>query len=279
MTTIVAEFGSKYREDSDQHSDNDLLILSNHFEKNLVSNFETRGYAVTFYNLNKFNYIKDEGNLFCKHLEMESRIILGSKYFLIDALSNFKPNPRYDEEIQNLKVFYKTLEFFMSKILFNKSTLLDINYVNIRNILIKKFATEGEYIFSYDKLISKLGNELKLNKKEMRLLRKLRIIKSKYRKGNFLFDQDVDILSNQIIQEFLRLNSKISLSFNNFNYISDYHLIRLVEMFDPLLSVKYNNFIKKPTSYMDLFRKSKDEYRIEIISAFKNRLNVNFNRK
>ncbi len=275
MNTIIAEFGSKVRIDSDNQSDNDLLIISNKRNNSLISNLKFKGYSVTYYDYSKFNYLIKSGNLFCKHLEHESNILLGNKFYFKNIFENYYPNPNFEEEIKNLKIFYNALNYLKLFSPYNKYALNDINYVNVRNVLIKRFASSGEFIFSYSKLINRIASELKLSKKEIQYLKFLRILKSQYRKGAYIFDENVSSISNQILQEYLRIEIKPYLDSINFMNLSDYHLIRLTEMFDRDLSLKFQKIITSPNSYLELFRKNRQFNRETIIEAIASKLNKN----
>ena len=72
----IAIYGSSTRENFDQYSDKDILIVGESYKniKTLKVEYENQGFSVSAYTYSKLNFMSLNGSLFIDHLVKESKI-------------------------------------------------------------------------------------------------------------------------------------------------------------------------------------------------------------
>ena len=179
-----AIFGSAARGLTDVLSDTDYLIVDDCPLTRSKRKFEleAQGWSIASYNWTRLKKLSEMGALFVQHLRDEALIVHDESDRLRHQLSRFNPKPSYAAEVEETKhlIALSTSDVKSSK---ERAWASDVLAVTVRNLAILTFAERGHYEFDYANLIDLLSLEFGLNHEERRLLLKLRMYKSSYRKG------------------------------------------------------------------------------------------------
>lgn len=271
MNPLIIEFGSTIRNDNDSYSDKDLLIISEKKNLDLIKHYRASGYDVSNYTFSRMEKMVLSGSLFCKHLILESRIIKGSQFDFLNLFRNYIPKPKYEMEKTLLRKFYNFINNLKQQRKMNCACLNDINYVNLRNLLIKRNAASGLYNFSYESLINNLSKELALTQTERRALLNLRAYKTMYRRGFEEYDFFILRLSTEIISQLIDLNFSLGIDFKEeLRNFSNYHILRIIELFFPEFSQSIQHIVRNPKEYLYQLNFQRTPILIQIIQKIEN---------
>lgn len=176
----IALFGSRARGDCDQHSDTDLLLVSDRLidrEKNVFAN---GGLSVSSFTWVQFETMASNGSLFLQHLKQESVLLSDASGRLRSTLRNFQPELDHRPRIfENRSLFELT-----SGTPDHANTLgwaFDVLAVAVRNHAVLLAAQDETYLFSHRALIDWLTQKFRLSSTEAVLLGSLRTLKREYR--------------------------------------------------------------------------------------------------
>ncbi|WP_281540485.1 nucleotidyltransferase domain-containing protein [Maribacter aestuarii] len=279
----IAIFGSSLREDFDKYSDRDLLVVASDFEtlEKLKTVYSKDDWSISYYTYSKLKYISDNGSLFIKHLQNESKIIIDNQNRLHNILNEFNPKNNYNEDIQDCENYFDILKV-VPKTNLGLAWFCDSLYVGLRNYLVFKNAENGIFEFSFMSLLNRLKNQGIIKQPDVQLLKELRIVKRNYRED--IFDE---LPSLNFVQKIIQIAKTIgilktvrivdSLTFQNIidksilrKEFNPYQRLRLVEAFycsQDLNIPELKKIISNPQFYSS---KMKDnDYTMNLLSKIK----------
>lgn len=202
----LAIFGSSLRTDFDQYSDKDLLIVAkdNKSLKRLGNHFEEGEWSASYYTYSKLKHLAQHGSLFVKHLQLESKILTDYNNQLSEILNEFNEKNSYEKDIHNTIKYFDILEFIPNSRL-GLLWFCDCFFVGLRNHLIFLNASDGIFEFSFSGLLKILIEQRKIEQKEASKLSELRVLKRKYREGDFHVSPSIEYV-NSIVEVGKKLN-------------------------------------------------------------------------
>lgn len=259
MISIV-KFGSCVRGESDIASDKDvMLIYNNHKVFDVVqcrNKLETQGFSVRTMPLNMAIYNSKRGDLFIKHVINEGKIYSGDRGVISLVSSFWEPKNSYRDEILDstnlLEILGKTYRNIHGALAAN-----DLLIVVIRNIIIRRLAEYGCYLYSWKRLgIAALSYGI-INYDITGTILRSRMIKNLYRAQKFvLVDEGFLIDLCSIVRDITRKNVVIrysnrgNISKNDFLYSRDNYIkLRALEM----LRASYDSDSRSPELNQILF--------------------------
>ncbi|PWA05875.1 hypothetical protein [Flavobacterium psychrotolerans] len=269
----VAIYGSSTRENFDQYSDKDILIVADFYKelKDLKIEYQNQGFSVSTYTYSKLKFMSENGSLFIDHLVKESKTLIDCDKKLTSILENHISKKPDIKQFQDNKNYFKILEFVPnSKKGFG--WFCDCLYIGFRNYLILKSAEKENFNFSYLILLEELKNENLITDEELEILCELRVIKRNYREkiNDELPPKDYIYKVVNIINKLDLLKSIKILSKNEFqNYVKisvindefgHYQKMRLIEMYYYLNgneNKEIERIICNPQFYASFFKKEK----------------------
>ena len=220
---LAIEFGSKKRGDFNMSSDKDMLLVSSNLAQ-LFKEKERRkdyGYSVTCMTIDKAKYMVKQGNLFFKHIIDEGFLVEGSEKTYLGILRGWKAAPNYQREIDgNIELL--EIVSYVPKTSEGVLAATDIVTISIRNILIRKLASLGLYVFSWEEVSNAAVNFNFIDLNEKIILLHARQIKNYYRQG---CDIQVSIFFLERLLGMLGkiLGNKIKFNFGNKQEIIQLH--------------------------------------------------------
>jgi hypothetical protein len=178
----IAIFGSSLRSDFDKYSDKDLLIVADDYKSldNLKKIYSKDEWSISFYTYSKLRYLSENGSLFIKHLQNESKIISDETGKLESILNCFKPKKDYKKDIIDCENYFDIIKI-IPKTDLGFAWFCDSLYVGLRNYLVFKNAENGIFEFSFIKLLNELKNQGKIKQTDIEILKELRVVKRSYR--------------------------------------------------------------------------------------------------
>lgn len=294
---VIAEFGSVYRKSNDSFSDKDLLIVCERkYVKYYYTKYTEKGYSVSVFTKNQLQLMRKKGSLFLQHLKLESNLLVDveSKFELfIKECDLVFPS---DEELASCKQTIENLHAWPNDFL-SLAWKADFLYSSSRDYLIKLLAKNGIIAFGLESIIEELSLLLSIPIASFNDLKELRKIKSTYRNGKELPQEEcikhiINSWYSLLIKEF-RLDF-LSLSYSeimvNRLFSSGYERLRYLEiLYMSLVEHGYYHknheeivrFILKPNLYQSLrFNKLKiiEKYLYEIYDIYI-KLEINYNVK
>jgi len=281
----IAIFGSSLREDFDKYSDRDLLVVANDFEtlEKLKAEYSKDDWSISYYTYSKLKYLAENGSLFIKHLQNESKIIIDKKDKLKKILNEFKPKNNYKNDIQDCENYFDIIRA-IPKTNLGFAWFCDSLYAGLRNYLVFKNAENGIFEFSFIKLLNGLKKQGKIKQSDVETLMELRVVKRNYREGvldelpSLSFIQKViPIVKNIGILETVKIID--SLTFQNLvdksiirKKFNPYQRLRLVEGYycsQELNIPELKKIISNPQFYAS---KMKDnDFTLDLLSKIKKR--------
>lgn len=200
---LAVEFGSRRRGDFKKFSDRDMLIIGDDCS-NLNAEKkekERQGYSVTAFSSTRARFLIKSGSLFFKHIFDEGELLEGRLLDFNDLKRSWTGKNNYEDEIEDNLYLLEVLKHLPSN---NHGLVVanDIIITSIRNILIRKLAEYGLYIFSWEHVFNKSADFGLIRKEHIPVLLCSRVIKNAYRTGFIpridkgLFDKIVVISSH-----------------------------------------------------------------------------------
>jgi len=203
----VAIFGSSLRADFDKYSDRDLLVVANDYEtlEKLKKTYSKDDWSISFYTYSKLEYLSENGSLFIKHLQKESKIIIDKNDRLIKILNQFNPKSNYKKNIQDCENYFDIIRT-VPKTNLGYAWFCDSLYVGLRNYLVFKNAENGIFEFSFIKLLNLIKEQGLINQSDIQILKELRVVKRNYR-------EDVldELPSSSFIKNIIPIAKKIGI--------------------------------------------------------------------
>ncbi len=178
----IAIFGSSLRADFDKYSDRDLLVVANDYEtlEKLKTVYSKDNWSISYYTYSKLRYLSENGSLFIKHLQKESKVIEDINGRLNTILNDFNPKKNYKKDIKDSINYFDIIKTIPQTDL-GFAWFCDSLYVGLRNYLVFKNAENGIFEFSFIKLLNSLKHQGKITQFDIEVLKELRVIKRNYR--------------------------------------------------------------------------------------------------
>jgi len=246
-------FGSKTKGQSDEYSDNDLLIVCPDNERTHHLNInKDQKYNISFFSPTQLIMMKRIGSLFIQHIKKDGIII----YDEDGLFNNFIQNCEFiAPSINELEKCRATLSFISS--IPNEDPLIgwkaDFLYCVSRDFLIKKLAYESILAFGINEIAIASIKKFGFMDDEMHDLKELRKIKTIYRINNI--SNITDFSTKIIMNSWLDTLEKRSGIIKNKNsgvlidtlykkeYNSTYEALRILEAFLLIAEMKGINHI------------------------------------
>ncbi len=183
MTTLI-EFGSRRHGCYDIFSDKDIYLLCSSLsniahEKDRLIN---QGYSVTVSTQSRAEYLASKGSLFIRHVFYEGIVIGGSSEKASAIKNRWVSSPSYEKEIEENTELLSVLESIPS----TKESLAVVNDIivcSIRNVLIRKLANIGIFVFSWKDVLSHSNMHNFIANQDVKIIYRARRYKNMYRSG------------------------------------------------------------------------------------------------
>lgn len=280
----VAIFGSSLRTDFDKYSDRDLLIVADDFKtlETLKIEYSKDDWSISYYTYSKIKYLSENGSLFIKHLQNESKISIDKKDRLNKILNEFKPKNNYKKDIQDCKQYFDIIKVIPRTNL-GYAWFCDSLYVGLRNYLVFQNAQNEIFEFSFIKLLNRLKEQRRINQSDLETLKELRVIKRNYREEilnelpclSFIQKvtpilKKIGILENVKIVDSSKFQNFIEKSILRKNF-NPYQRLRLIEGYycsQNLNIPELKKIVSNPQFYASKMKN--DDFTMNLISEIKN---------
>ena len=255
---LAIEFGSKKRGDFNISSDKDMLLIGSSLAQ-LFKEKERKkieGYSVSCMATTKAKYMVNQGSLFFKHIIDEGFLIEGNRGKYHEIIRDWKAAPNYQNDIDGNVELLEILSY-VPQTAEGVLAATDIVTISIRNILIRKLASFGLYVFAWEQVASAAMKHNFITSNEKIIILHARQIKNYYRQGCdiqvsvFFLERVLDILGKIIDnkinfrfgkkQEIIQLHEKC----NN----GSYKQLRALE-----LLCAYYGFSSSPPKFLSWIR-------------------------
>ncbi|WP_426010735.1 hypothetical protein [Aeromonas salmonicida] len=260
---LIAEFGSKHNGLHNVYSDKDLLIISDDWEqiKKAANHYTNCGFSISTFHLDRALYLTKKGSLFFKHIIDESVVLYDGNKHLNSISHHWNARSNYTDEIESNLELLEILNY-APKCKYSNNYIADILIISIRNILIRKIASHGIYVFDWMG-ISKNALSLRyISLCDITLILYSRNLKNRYRSGYY------DDIPRCVIEQLVSLTSRISNNKISYRFVEDKQILSMPERlnngsykqlralealcclysFDPKMG-KYLELIKKPNYF------------------------------
>lgn len=201
---LSIEFGSQNRGDSNYSSDKDLLLIDNCVKKLLEEKNKKKllGYSVTCFPADKAIILVQNGSLFFKHIIEEGQIINGSHDSAKKMFNLWRAPKNYENDIDGNIELLELLSH-IPKTQEGLVVAADLVTISIRNILIRKFASNEKYIFSWNGIMAHGRSVNMFDTNDQIILAHGRHLKNIYRQG-------VDVrISMQFVERLIQILNKV----------------------------------------------------------------------
>ncbi|MDF7631224.1 hypothetical protein PUG46_18365 [Erwiniaceae bacterium L1_55_4] len=177
----IVKFGSKVRGNSDEYSDEDLLIVCPDERRGeYVNIYLNSGFNLSFFSLNQLIWMRTKGSLFLQHIKRDGVIVYDSqnKFFnFINSCDFLFPSENELRRCESTISFLSELPDYDGL----HSWKADFLYSVSRDYLIKMLASKGQLAFGIDEICDLSIKLLGVSKIDIENFKKLREIKSNYR--------------------------------------------------------------------------------------------------
>lgn len=183
MTTII-EFGSRRHGCDDYLSDKDIYVLYG-AEDNIAgekTELERQGYSVTTSTRSRAEYLAASGSLFVRHVFFEGSVISGSEKDMVNIKNLWCAASSYEREIEENVEMLALLESVPST-RESLATINDIIICSLRNVLIRKLANKGIFIFSWKEVLAEGKKHNFISETDVAIMYQARRYKNIYRSG------------------------------------------------------------------------------------------------
>lgn len=216
---LIVEFGSRLNGRARAFSDKDLLIIGDDWQKINQKAAMFSGYSITKFKHDKANYLSANGSLFFKHVIDEGKVISDTENLMSILQNNWQPRLNYNNEIFSNIDLLEILKIVPKNRWSNMFTL-DLLIITIRNILIRKLASEGIYSFGWESIFINSMQLKYLSEKDIPLLLYARILKNKYRSFSNT------IINEHIIGLLLNITSRLTNTAHKVGYGNEKQLLQ-----------------------------------------------------
>ncbi|MCK6612514.1 MAG: nucleotidyltransferase domain-containing protein [Bacteroidia bacterium] len=288
----IAIYGSRARKDYDIHSDNDLLIVADSFDKkyDIELMYNNLGYSCSAYTFDKLKILSDKKALFVQHLKQDAKILKDDDNRLNFILDNYTPKENYNEEITETINYFEITKFIPDTVE-GIGWAFDVIAIGLRNYNILQLANHKIYEFSLPRILNSSKSIFNLTEDEITTLVNTRIAKKNFREKYYSqlpskkeLIKTINILEKRysisISPTFLPAKIFNEYAFDkvyNSKEFTAYQKLRLFEAFimtsplikDSLLREKCRRIIESPKFYASSFNDQNyiDNLLIEIINV------------
>ncbi|MEE9704904.1 hypothetical protein [Aeromonas veronii] len=257
---LIAEFGSKHNGLHNLYSDKDLLIISDNWKniKQAAKLYNDHGFSISTFHLDRALYLTKKGSLFFKHIIDESVVLYDNSQIFNSISHNWNARENYNNEIESNLELLEILNY-APKCKYANNYLADILIISIRNILIRKIASHGIYVFDWTGISKHALSLCYISLYDIKLILYSRNLKNRYRTGHY------DNIPLSVIEQLVSLTCRISNNRISYRFVNDRQVLSMPEQlgdgsykqlralealcclysFDPKMG-KYINLIKKP---------------------------------
>ncbi len=181
---LTIEFGSSRRGDFDLTSDRDLLLIASDWEQitSETAKKTTEGYSVSAFLFDKAAYLIKSGSLFFKHICDEGVLVSGSEKNYRELFSGWRAAADYRDELYENIDLLEVIRFAPATPA-GVAAIVDILISSVRNILIRRLACSGKYVFSWRNVLAAAEKRDIIKAEDVRLLLMARHFKNCYRQG------------------------------------------------------------------------------------------------
>jgi hypothetical protein len=181
---LAIEFGSRQRGDFNLSSDKDILLLASSWEQITIETREhtLAGFSVSAFLFDKAVYLIKSGNLFFKHICDEGVLVFGSQDQYQALISQWHPANNYSKEIDENIDLLEVLTFAPSTYS-GIIVIVDILISSVRNILIRRLADQGCYVFSWSQVFKEAQERGMIKNEDIQVFLIARYLKNQYRQG------------------------------------------------------------------------------------------------
>lgn len=178
----ICIIGSQARGTADALSDRDVLLVgtSASESKRSALDWTNDGWNVSAFDRPAFCRLAEVGSLFVQHVKQDGRIVRDDGGHLRKALAAYSPKSNYlgerDDALRQIAALPREDGSYWHDL-----CLADIAYVLFRNAAILHLASEGQYCFSYNELVLRSAENLRLRSDAKEALTSLRTLKHAYR--------------------------------------------------------------------------------------------------
>lgn len=260
---LIIEFGSSKRGDLDSSSDRDVLIIGNNWHE-LSEERATRkryGYSVSCFTRDRALYLVSTGNLFFKHIKDEGVLVSGPEEEYSQLMATWRPAASYTHEIEQNLDLLEVLAFTPHSH-WGIAVAIDIISSSVRNILIRRLATFGIYVFAWEGILETAATFGQIRHNDVELFLFARRIKNMYRKGQLFgvgeaFLNDLSEAAARVfrIGNFVYFNSRKNIRSLPEQFLDgSYKQLRGLELlcaeyaFEPALA-RYSEWVKEPSTF------------------------------
>ncbi|MES9943917.1 MAG: hypothetical protein ABW080_03045 [Candidatus Thiodiazotropha sp.] len=181
MMYTIARFGSTCRTDSDQLSDQDLLIICPpHRKADLLNKYQQQNYSVSFFTERQLEKMQEKGSLFLQHLKTESQVIADSDGEFRRFIDSCDFIPPQASELRQCETALTTVLAWPNDPR-TDTWKADWLYCVLRDYLVKRLATKGSLAFGVSDITKAAKKEWGLSVSQIRCLLQLRLNKALYR--------------------------------------------------------------------------------------------------
>jgi len=182
---LVVEFGSGRRGDCDLTSDRDLLLIASDWGQitTETARKSAEGYSISAFLFDKAAYLIKRGSLFFKHICDEGVLVSGSEDGYRNLISGWQAADDYSEEFHENIDLLEVVRF-VPKSSEGVAVIVDILISSVRNILIRRLACDGEYVFSWGSVLAAAQKRKIIKAEDVQVFLFARHIKNRYRQGH-----------------------------------------------------------------------------------------------
>ncbi|CAK8717009.1 hypothetical protein GCAAIG_06420 [Candidatus Electronema halotolerans] len=181
---LVIEFGSGRRGDCDLTSDRDILLIGTDWQKISYESAKwcINGFSVSTFLFDKASYLASKGNLFFKHIFDEGVLVFGSEARYRELKDRWQAAADYWDEVRDNLDLLEVIHF-IPQTSAGIAVAIDILISSVRNILIRRLACDGKYVFAWGKVFVEANKRQMIKKEDIHLFMTSRCLKNKYRQG------------------------------------------------------------------------------------------------
>lgn len=223
---LIAEFGSKHNGLHNLYSDKDLLIVSDNWGsiKQAVNHYSNFGFSISTFHLDRALYLTKKGSLFFKHIINESVVLSDNNQVFNSISQNWNARDNYTDEIESNLELLEIINY-APKCRYSNNYLADILIISIRNILIRKIASHGIYVFDWIGISRNALFLRYISLFDIDLILYSRHLKNRYRAGCY---DDVPLC---VIDSLVSLMSRISNNKMAYRFVEDRQILLMPERF------------------------------------------------
>ncbi|MCI0427901.1 MAG: hypothetical protein L0Z46_07805 [Nitrospiraceae bacterium] len=165
-------------------SDKDILLLGDNWDqlKREKATKAEEGYSVSCFTKSKAGYLMRSGSLFFKHIIDEGVLVSGRSEEYNRLIAEWCPAASYEDEIEDNLDVLEVLAF-VPKSPAGLATVVDIVITSIRNIVIRRLAAAGQYVFSWAGVLHTAAKGGQVRAEDVPFFLEARKMKNEYRMG------------------------------------------------------------------------------------------------